>query len=825
MCLRFMKRPIVFFISFLFIQHFSIAQKEGHIWYFGENAGIDFSSGSPVAITDGALVTGEGCSSICDSTGTLLFYTNGVDIWNRNHNIMHNGSGLGGSFSSSQSAIILKKPGSNNVYFVFAVQELSFTGGLTYSEIDMNLQGGLGGVTSNKNVPVVSPSCEKLTAIQHANGSDYWILTHGFNSNEFHSYLLDSNGFNMTPVVSSIGLDITAGYETIGFIKASLDGTKIASTNYALNELELFDFDNSNGILSNLMTFSAFNVSFFDIYDVAFSPKGNMLYVTQVGQSNLIYQFDLNAGSHTNIANSREIVGYNSSTGGAMQLGPDNRIYFSDGPSKVLGVINNPNLPGINCNYDSYGFSLAGKKCEAGLPGFHNRIFGDLPMFASTYLCEADSALFSLQFSNPYDSVQWNFGDPMSGAHNVSIDIMPKHRFSDTGVYYVRLITFFGGSPDTTILPVNIRPLPNFTLGNDTVMCYGDTLILDATTPGGAYLWQDDSDNPYFIVTSPGTYSTEVLVNHCSAKRKIKVSFILPPSVNLGPDTNLCIGDTLIIDATSSNASYLWQDGSTDSILNTPISGLFWVEVTRYACKGKDSIVVTSSAYPKLDLGNDTILCKGDLLSLDITTPNAIYLWQNQSTNSNFVITLPALYWAKLSLLNCSTIDSIEVDYSSRKAIKLGIDTTLCLGDTIKFNITDFDENTFIRWQDSSSSQSYQISGEGYYSLYVKYEDCESFDDFVVTEQDCEIQLELPNIITPNNDGKNDVFTPVFIKGIHVLKTLIYNQWGIQVFETDDLMINWNPEGHTDGTYYWFIQYTDIRGANKSYKGTVTLAR
>jgi len=96
-----------FLIVFIFYSITSIAQGEANIWYFGENAGIDFNSGTPVAISDGQINTREGCSSFSDANGNLLFYSDGTTVWNKNHTPMPNGMGLKGHSSSTQSAMII----------------------------------------------------------------------------------------------------------------------------------------------------------------------------------------------------------------------------------------------------------------------------------------------------------------------------------------------------------------------------------------------------------------------------------------------------------------------------------------------------------------------------------------------------------------------------------------------------------------------------------------------------------------------------------------------------------------------------------------------
>ena len=197
---------------YLFIILFSLnffAQKEANIWYFGDKAGIDFNSGSPVALLDGALNTLEGCASISDSNGNLQFYTDGSTIWTKDHSVMSNGTGLNGNFSSTQSAIIIPKPDASDIYYVFTVDFQGEPNGLQYSEIDMTLNSGLGAVTSTKNVLLLTPVLEKLTAIKHANGEDIWVICHKNGSAEFYAYLVTPTGIQNTPIITDIGFSYT----------------------------------------------------------------------------------------------------------------------------------------------------------------------------------------------------------------------------------------------------------------------------------------------------------------------------------------------------------------------------------------------------------------------------------------------------------------------------------------------------------------------------------------------------------------------------------------------------------------------------------------
>src|SRR4030095_5377101 len=100
-------RFTVLFFIFSFSFHYSFSQNPTNIWYFGSNAGLDFNGGSPIAISNGQTNTTEGTAVMCDASGNLLFYTDGITVWNKNHSVMSNGSGLHGGYSSSQSALII----------------------------------------------------------------------------------------------------------------------------------------------------------------------------------------------------------------------------------------------------------------------------------------------------------------------------------------------------------------------------------------------------------------------------------------------------------------------------------------------------------------------------------------------------------------------------------------------------------------------------------------------------------------------------------------------------------------------------------------------
>lgn len=358
-----------FFFVFFVIE--SSAQGESNIWYFGQNAGLDFSSGSPIALSKGMLNTTEGVASVCNANGELLFYTDGITVWNKQHAIMKNGENLMGNPSSTQSAVAVPLPGSTTLYYLFTVDAEAGQNGFRYSIIDMSKQNGLGEVIQ-KNELLLTPCTEKVTAVKHRNNTDYWIITHAWNSNIFLAYPLTLKGVG-NPVSTSIG-SIHEGERdnTIGYMKASADGSQLALAVKEAAFVELFDFDNATGIVSNPIRLNFSPGS--KVYGVEFSSNGNLLYVT-AGGKNEVWQFNLLAGSNEAIAESGLVIGKTSVWAGALQIAKDGKIYVSPYMAGKLDRIENPDIVGTGCGYLTEAVDLNGKRATLGFPSFIQSYF------------------------------------------------------------------------------------------------------------------------------------------------------------------------------------------------------------------------------------------------------------------------------------------------------------------------------------------------------------------------------------------------------------------------------------------------------------------
>lgn len=705
------------------------AQKEANIWYFGRNAGLDFNSGSPVFLHNGQLNTLEGCATISDVNGNLLFYTNGVTVWNSNHQVMPNGTGLLGDSSSTQSAIIVPLPGSSTIYYIFTVTELGGTAGLNFSEVDMTLAGGLGDVTGTKNQPLLTPSCEKITAVLHANKTDIWVVAHKWMSNDFHAYQVTPAGVSTQPVVSSSGANINgAPNYTIGCMKVSPDGQWLAIANYGMDQCQLFNFDNNSGAVSNPLTlFTATNQK--RPYGVEFSPSSKILYLSEGGGTgrNKLYQYNLMA---SNIAASEVLIDSTSVANGGngcLQLGPDRKIYMALALKDSLAVIHFPDSLGLNCTFEENSVDLGGRISIWGLPPFIQSFFVPPPFFYEG-ICFGDTTEFITHLT-VFDSIIWDFGDAATGLDNTSNRLNPKHLYSSKGFHDVQLIVYRNGSIDTTTRKIKIVG-PELELGHDTLLCPGETLLLDVDQADASFSWQDGSKTAKFNVSKAGTYWVEVDVDGCKKQDTIKVDYVTFPDNALGNDTNLCAGDTLRLEPGLLNATYTWQDGTDKSSLAVGKSGVYWVDMSVNGCVVRDSVEVNFLAFPEVQLGADTALCEGDIMIIDATLQNATYTWQDGSKGSSYPVTGPGKYWVDVEVAGCSTTDSLIVTYKPRPEVTLMADTILCSGEVITLEAGT--EDATYEWQDGSTNSYYDVFKQGVYWTTITVDGCTDSDTVMI---------------------------------------------------------------------------------------------
>jgi gliding motility-associated-like protein len=514
-----------------------IADHEADRWFFGQNAGLDFRGQDPVAdLTNFNLNIPTSAAVMSDSTGTVLFYTDGIKVFNRQGNVMQNGDGLHGFVGYPMPVIIVPKPESDSVYYVFTTHtplqnanDPRTVYGLEYNEVKLNRNGGAGEVTLKNKVLLAPEVSSKLSAVKHSNGIDYWVVGHKFNSNEFCSFAVTANGVDTNNYVSSsVGSVHAAPGETnngIGYMKISPDGTKIGLAVYGSAVFEIFNFDASTGKVSNAITSPT---TFESPYGIEFSPDSKYLYgsITPIEMPNLsdtipdfscLLQFNVDAGN--SIFSTYDTIATDNlgSYFGGLQLGTDGRIYVARAPfgNASLSVIQNPKRPGSDCNFAANAMDLAGKKSRFGFPNFVQSYF-DIPHFDVENVCFEDVTNFILTNNSNVDDVSWQFtdGNPV----NLS-GIQPAYTFSGPGSYDILVTETFNGKtfgpyPET----LEIQELPAVDIGDTVYMYPGSPILLDAGAGHVSYVWSTDEISQSIEVEEPGLYYVTVENELCCFK-------------------------------------------------------------------------------------------------------------------------------------------------------------------------------------------------------------------------------------------------------------------------------------------------------------------
>jgi gliding motility-associated-like protein len=701
------------------------SQNEGKKWYFGNQAGLDFMTTPPTVLTNGAMNCSEGSASIADGAGNLLFYTDGITIYNASHVAMTGGTNMAGSGNATQSSVIVKQPGNSTIYYVFLVAGNG--GSLYYSKVDMSQSAGLGAVTVS-NVIINTVNTEKLTATKHCNGTDVWIVTHDWGNNHFLAYLLTSTGLS-SAVMSAVGTTHNgSGNNVLGCMKISPTGKKLGLAIWAtINTFEIYDFDNSTGAVSNPLILGT---NYTTAYGCEFSPDGSKFYGSrEVGSSSpALYQWDLCAGSSTAIiASEFTIAPLSSTTRNNLQVGPDGKIYVARNTQSFLGVINSPNLQGSACNYTDTGQSLGTQSSTRGLPNFISSFFKQAPQ-PITYTINPTTSCFTATFgctSITTNSVvgcgsvgfsvtgfYWKFGDPPSGSSNTSTAVNPVHLYPATGSYTAQLFLTYscGGGVDSTsgLVVINI---PTVSVSSATGTCNGLGSATVNTSSGAgnySYSWTPSAPNSSVVNNmTPGTYTLTVTDN-AGCRATITTNIATP--VNLSPvlvisNATTCpfaVGNLSATGATS----YTWNPsgfaGSTFSA-SPGSTSVYSVVGASLSCTATTTTSIVVKSPPVATLTVNTPVCSGQSLQLG-ATGGTTYAWSGPQSFTSALqnptigvmsISNAGNYSLTLTGANsCTATTSISVSVNSSPTISVpGV--TVCTSQTLNLSVNAANGSTF----------------------------------------------------------------------------------------------------------------------------------
>ncbi|MBI3501241.1 MAG: gliding motility-associated C-terminal domain-containing protein [Bacteroidetes bacterium] len=791
----------LFFIALISAHCFS--QKQTNQWHFGTLAGIDFNSGAPVALTGSALNTNEGCSSASDASGNLLFYTDGVSVWDKTNTQMPNGNNLDGDISSTESALVVPVPGSATLYYIFTVDYVVGPKGFEYSIVDMTQNAGKGDVTT-KNTLIQNNVTEKQAAVYHCNGTDIWVMVHEWNNNKFYAYLVTSSGINL-PVISSVGTlhNGSSTNNSIGYMKFSNDGSRVACAIGYKDTVDVFDFDNKTGVVSNPVSLS-FGIN--HVYGVEFSPDNSKLYVSyyEIGNAGWVSQFDLTA---SNVAASQTVLGtsFDPNYIYALQLASDGKIYCATEVTPWIGVINSPNTLGAGCNYVVQGFNVDpnanGYYCMLGLPNFIASYFypgfPSIPACAAlvgifsisdTVLCKNDCISFTDQSTGgPPTSWQWSF----PGANTTSSTAQDPTNicYSSAGTYTATLIVSDGTTTDTVTHTITVLSGPTANAGTNVTITIGSNTTLNATG-GGTYAWSPSAGlscttcpNPVANPTITTTYSVTVTdSNGCTNTDSVTV-YVTAKIIAAfqASDTLLCKNQCISFTDNSSGTPTNWQwsfPGASPaaSTAQNPLNicyssaGNYTVTLIASNTLSSDTIIhsITVAPGPTANAGTDITITIGSNTTLN-ASGGGTYSW-NPSTG--------------LSCINCP--DPIAAP-----------------------NLTT---TYFVTVTDANGCTSVALV-----TVFVEPPSVSCFEPSVA------------DAFSPNDDGMNDVLY-VHAADLQSLFFAVYDRWGEKVFETDKPANGWDGKykGRTldPGVFVYYLKAVCSSG-DKEYnmKGNITLFR
>ncbi|MNK23662.1 hypothetical protein D3C87_419590 [compost metagenome] len=825
-------------------------EKQAYNWFFCKNAGLNFEQIPPVPLPDSQVdfltlynqdnqnqfyEAATGSSVMSDSEGNLLFYTNGNTVWNRNHQVMINGTDLISGGSGKQNNIIVPAPGNPDKYFIFSIKNANLYGlkfpfpvghnyndpKVVYTEVDMSLDSGIGGVTGNKNVLLAGsdqPAYANISATYHSDGHQIWVMMHGQYNNEYLAYLVSDTGVSMTPVVSAIGFSTGTGFaDGMTQMKFSPDGTKIVKSCLLYDDqknVEVFNFDKTTGKITSLLV-SIGQEQFMNDGEFAgaqgleFSPNSKLLYMAGV-TSGIVKQYNLEAGdqaaikaSGISLTGSEDPLQFNH----YMQVAPDGKIYvaYSEEPFggygfpmalSTINVIDFPNNVGISSGFHSNAIDLGSGKSGHSFPSFIQDYFASGILYDEGK-CPGEGVSFSTLRIPGIESIVWDFGDPASGADNSSTDLEPVHVFNIAGIYTVTAVITSNGAQQTAITKAYIIvPDAMVPSANDLTKCADNTgtatfdlTTLDAIILAGQsaekytvtyYASSEDAGTgnaivkPNELVTGGQVIYAVVTNTTTGCITMIEFSLVvnpLPVAGNTAQNMELCgnISSKAVFNLTQQTSAIL--DGQD------PVE----FSVLYYTDAGLTNQIQQPEAF---ESGGQTIYAT---VINNATGCTALAVPQFE------IIVLPLPTLPEITTFyGCSPFDLITMSGEPEE------------GTVYSFHTSE---------EDAVSNMNAIITPDKYIvqhhtgSVYIRAlnnEGCIHVGELLLKPGDCFI----PRGISPNNDGMNDSFD---LSGFDIKFITIFNRYGQEVYSKSNYINEWIGQSNKgdelpSGTYYYMIK-------------------
>jgi len=638
---------------------------------FDENNVPSISTNSPM--ND---INTEATTSISDADGNLLFFSDGISVWNKNYALMPNGQGLAGSPSATQCVLGVPHPGNPNQYYLFTNDDFenNLVDGLRYSIVDMTLNGGLGDVIiSSKNTLLLNGGSEKLNATWHANGHDIWIATSIYSSNIYHAYLLDDSGVHAEPVISEIGstLSLSIGLiMCIGTMKFSHDGNRMAVVQVA-NKIVVCDFNKSTGYFSHPIELPLNSNGSTQPNGLEFSPDNSKLYVGQ-WQGQDLAQYDLSQTTNWQIINSRLVIDpHQYASFGQLKLGPDGRIYVHALYKPGIDVIANPNVAGLGCNYQQNALptnidDTPGSSMPNVLQGYFT---AHKPAIAGPLnICKGGTThTYGIAMASEQDSAVWTHTGlgtlsatngatqvTFTSSVNEAVDVLMVTVFGRCGITR-DTITINTNSPETTTLPEQVY------------IC--DSVLISPGVGFLSYEWSNGLNSSTLNAQDVGEYWVKVKgISGCIiSDTAVVIAFppILQP--DLGPDLLMCNEQVVVLETSQPYNSYQWQDGSINPQFTAFLPGTYRVIVfdgCAYSADTVNIVATTSTTDINLNYNGSDLVCSSNLPFV-LNGPDGFitYNWSNGSSGESISITSNGVYSISVTdEKGCILRDTLRVD-------------------------------------------------------------------------------------------------------------------------------------------------------------------
>lgn len=720
------------FLSYLLLFCFnhSYCQKEDVNWVFGKNAWIFFDAAGNENFITGSQMDAdfEGCSSVSDRFGNLMYYSDGKSVWGVDggvHSVIPNGTGLLGHASSTYSAIFIQHPTNDSILYLFTVDYYLGGNGVRTSTIRV-YDGPNGsvvntastGLETNKNQLIRSTVSEKIAAFRKPCHDTTWVVIHDFATNQYLAYAIDQDGIHTSPVASN-SMATHTNHGKLGEMNFNTDGTKMAAVYFmsdnTTGKIEYLNFDYATGQFTTNYVHTAIQPR---IYGVEFSPSSQYLYYSGLaGTPNYLMQIELSTGN--------EQVIYTNYTGeelSSIKLGPNGKMYVSvNGQAPYIGsalsVIENPDVPGVGCNYMHKVLTLpAGMNNRRGLPATVEYSPSILPKYQNdTTICFGDKVILDPQL--PGLQYDWSTGETTQ-----SIEV------SQEGVYWVNLFHSTGCVGTDTVRVSMADSVID--LGGPYSLCEQPNVTLTIPAGYNNILWNTGSSSQSITLNTPGNY--QVSADNDLGCFTFGVTEItkdtLYPVIN-GEDS-VCPDLTSELALSSSFYSQTWSTGISDPTLTAQPGQWYWVEVEDImGCTGIDSFYVAEYLVKPVEITGPLEFCENRPEILTATNGFHSYQWNTGSVSS---LTETEGGWNVVEAIDfhhCKMIDSLWVIEHSSPSQFLTGPTVVCPNDSV---LVQSDPSLNVQWQ-SGGTQLDKWVKEGQHIVFAENQSgCLGADTLVV---------------------------------------------------------------------------------------------